>query len=344
MKKIIFSIAAAAMAMAACTQTDVVYEDSAQIGLSPVNYNATKTVYGAVEGKDYPVDESFGVFAQHTSSGAGTWLAGDNGTLQPYLVDAKFSHDTGAGESAWTGDPDPYYWPRTGSLYFAGYSPYEITGTVSYDFATEHHQNMNIDGFVQGNYAWADGTTVNPDNKMVDLMWFDALTSANTGLYPATFNHALTYLTFKFNAEVDDLFEVKSVTLENVYNTGDFDSNNGYPSWAVSGTPSALGLYNWGQVLKTGETYLTIDDVLVIPQKTAYINIVYTQKAGTGTPAIEMLYRAQLTGGEAANDASVQWMIGKHYTYYITIGAEEIRIQPDVKEWTNVNKQINVEQ
>ena len=312
MKKIIFSIAAAAMAMAACTQTDVVYEDGSEIGLVPVNYTATKLNYGPVDGTDYPTTESFGVFAQHTTSNAQTSLNGDTGTLSPYLVKAGFKEDD-AESGIWTGTPDPYYWPRTGSLYFAGYSPLGTTGTLSYDFNTNNTQNLNIDGFEQGPYVYTDGTSVPAGYGMIDLMWFDADASSNTGTVAATFNHALTYLTFNFTAAVDDLFTIKSVTLENVYFAGDFDSKNGTPVWSGLNDQKNLSLYNTDKVLKEN-TAFTVDDVLVIPQTTSYLTIVYTQKASATNPEITMEYRAQLTGGENTDAKDLVWLYGKHYT------------------------------
>ena len=341
MKKIIFSIAAAAMAMAACTQTDVVYEDGSEIGLVPVNYTATKLNYGPVDGTDYPKTESFGVFAQHTTSNAQTSLNGDTGTLSPYLVKAGFKEDD-TEKGIWTGTPDPYYWPRTGSLYFAGYSPLGTTGTLSYDFNTDNTQNLNIDGFEQGPYVYTDGTSVPAGYGMIDLMWFDADASSNTGTVAATFNHALTYLTFNFTAEVDDLFTIKSVTLENVYFAGDFDSKNGTPEWSGLNDQRNLSLYSTDKVLKVDPAF-TVDDVLVIPQTTSYLTIVYTQKASATNPEITMEYRAQLTGGENTDSEDLEWLYGKHYTYSISIAADEIKIDPDVKEWTKVEKSVDIE-
>lgn len=341
MKKILFSIAAAAMAMAACTQTNVVYEDSTEIGLAPFNYTSTKLNYGPVDGTDYPSTETLGVFAQHTTSNAQTSLNGDGGVLNPYLVQAGFAEDA-TETGIWTGTPDPYYWPRTGSLYFAGYSPYGTTGTLSYDFNTDNTQNMNIDGFEQGEYVYTDGTSVPAGYSMIDLMWFDASTSSNTGTVAATFNHALTYLTFNFTAAVDDLFTIKSVTLENVYFAGDFDSNNGNPTWSGLNDQKNMVLYNTDVVLKK-DTPFTVEDVLVIPQTTSFITIVYTQKASAANPEITMEYKAQLTGGENDGATDLVWHYGKHYTYSISIAADEIKIDPDVKEWTIINKQINVE-
>ena len=121
-----------------------------------------------------------------------------------------------------------------------------------------------------------------------------------------------------------------------------FDSKNGNPEWIGLNDQRNLSLYSTDKVLKVN-TAFTVDDVLVIPQTTSFITIVYTQKASAANPEITMEYKAQLTGGE--NDAATDliWHYGKHYTYSISIAADEIKIDPNVKEWTIINKQINVE-
>ena len=59
MKKFLI-LAAAVAAMAACTKSEVVYDDNdAEIGLSPVSYTTTKTVYGPYEGTSYSQAEQF---------------------------------------------------------------------------------------------------------------------------------------------------------------------------------------------------------------------------------------------------------------------------------------------
>ena len=345
MKKIIFSIAAAAMAMDACTQTDVVYEDGSEIGHVPVNYTATKLNYGPVDGTTYPETESFGVFAQHTANPAGTDFPGTV-ELNPYLVNVKFS-SANDGTGTWKGADQSYYWPRTGSLYFAGYSPYGMNGTPDYYFNQDGSASLNITDFTQGNYAYTDGTAVG-GNEMIDLMWFDVTsTSASTGAPAVTFKHALSYLSFYLKTSVDNLYTIKSITLSGVNNKGNFASNRANdgtdnPSWSdLSGAENTISLYNTNKALVNGTDFI-IDDVLVIPQTTGTLTIEYTMKgAGEGAPEIEQTFSRQLTGGTSQTAEDQVWYYGKHYSYFIEFKADEIRLTPDVSEWTPISRFIN---
>ena len=339
MKKVLI-LAAAVAAMAACTKSQVVYDETSEIAMSPVNYSTKVTHYGPVEGTEYPDNENFGIFAEFTTRTSGSFLSDESTTTQPYLVNAQFSRN-GSNDKIWTGYPSSYYWPKTGSLYFAGYSPYGITGTISYEFKSSNQQNLNIDGFTQNNYSYSDGVNAS-GNEMVDLMWFDAYNSQNGGTYPATFKHALSYITLRFNADVEGLYTIKSVVLDDVYFTGDFDSKNGTPTWTPTSDQKDLVCYNTSvEVPRDDNTYFVIDDILVIPQATATINISYTMK-GTEGNAIDQTYSTKLTGGDTSGDTSQSgsWMAGKHYTYTISFASNEIKIDPDVANWVPVTFQM----
>ena len=228
MKKLIF-IAAAVAAMAACTKSQVVYDDTEnEIGIMPVSDKATKALYGPVKDAVYPEGESFGVFAQHSTAAAGETFATGSGELNDYLVNVEFVYDNTTASDAdgkkWHGKT-PYYWPKTGSLYFAGYSPYSITaGTRDYDF-TRTAPKLTIADFVQGAYNYKDGSATAPGGnasdsyQMVDLLWFDATaSSANTGAPAVIFKHALSYITIKLDVStgLDNLFYLKSVKLSDI--------------------------------------------------------------------------------------------------------------------------------
>ena len=344
MKKIMI-IAAAVAAMAACTKSTVVYEDSTEIGISPVNYNTTKLDYGPIKGTEYPTSEDFGVFAYHTTDDAGTNYTEGTGTLSLYLDNVGFTYRQ---DGQWGGKATSYYWPRTGSLYFAGYSPLEadiqnvILSNADNRAATT---TMNFTNFTQGAYHYSDGTGAQDDNRMVDLMWFDLTsTSANTGAPAVTFRHALSYLTFAFSANVDNIFTVESVTLKQVNANGSFtswDETASAPAWSGQSNPNDISLYNTTAAVGTTNT-LKIDDVLVIPQGTAEIEIVYTQRAAAGQPPITQKYNAVLTGGDT-DLASNVWLYNRHYTYNIYFTANEIRITPSVDMWIPVDTAIPVE-
>lgn len=339
MKKLL-GLAAALAALGACTKTTVYEDGQTEIAFQPVNYATTK-VYGPVDGTAYPETEQFSIFAFHTSSPAGTgWTEGENKTLYIGNKPFKFKKDG----ATWSG-VTPYYWPKTGSLYFAGYSPSQAGGTTitaSHD-AGASDPKLSI-AFTQGAYAYTDGTSVPAGYKMVDLMWFDVANSATnpgTAGVPVTFRHALSYLTFKLNyAEgLSGLFSITKVTLKDVRTNETFASGTA-PAWTETSVGGDIVLYQsaGGQELST-EAFV-IDDVLVIPQTIPTANktlvIEYKQKASASEPAVvQAPAKLLLTGGDGSGNTE-KWLIGKHYTYTITFSAEEILIAPSVENWTDV--------
>lgn len=344
MKKVLF-IAAAVAAMAACTKSEVVYDDNdAEIGLSPVNYKSTKVQYGPITSNMYPTSEDFGVFAVHTTSNAGTAYINDaDANFTTYLSGVKFVHK---GDRIWHGDPS-YYWPKTGSLYFAGYSPAGTTGTVTYSF-DKTNPSMKITDFIQGGYHYVDGTASTPTvddyaNMMIDLMWFDVTPNsynAQSETPAVTFNHALSRLRFvlQAGAGLNDIFTIKKVTLKNVRMRGTMSTAIGQaPKWDLSDQNiTDIELWNTEKVLPVDQSF-QIADVLVIPQETSFIEIEYIQKPYVGaTENIETKYSKQLTGGADVNNLSYNWIYSRYYTYSIVFTADEIEIKPDVAPWVEV--------
>ena len=376
MKKLMF-LAAAVAAMAACSKSQVVYDDNdVEIGLSPVNYSTTKAqVPGPVEGTTYPSEEQFKVFALYTSSAAGTAFSSSENTTE-YFSDATF---TRRDNFVW-GGVTPYYWPKTGSLYFTGYSPAEFILSDTRDrpsvvYDKTNGSKLTIPGFVQGQYKYTDGTATPENYSMVDLMYFDIYPSDNsvnnagsTGV-PVTFNHSLSWLTFNFSTAdnfLNDLFCITKVTLKNVAQCASFVSGPTLgttliPKWINHTSSADIVLYDntsddskgtnklsyYDYSAASGEKF-TIDDVLVIPQdvpgytENTTLEIQYTQKANADSPEVKQTQSFSLKGGVGVDNEFVdEWIINRHYTYNITFSASEILIDPDVAVWQPVEHEIN---
>lgn len=357
MKKTLI-LAAAVAAMAACTKTQTVYDDTAEINFSPVNYSATKAnVPGPVESTAYPVYENFKVFSLFTSSEPGVDLTTAN-NLQPYFSNATFTKQDYV---HWAGTT-PYYWPKTGSLFFSGYSPAEMimTGTPTIDFTYEdvdtYGTKLTIPGFTQGNYEYTDGTAAPTNYSMVDLMYFDIWPDTKSvnnveGGHPVLFRHALSWLTFNFdidNGGLEKLFTVTKVILKNVNTCATFTSGKA-ATWANHTSTNNIVLFDntkhdskGGNVLtNVNDAKFKIDDVLVIPQEIpgytdeTTLEIYYTQKASAGSPEISHVESFRLTGGTGTTDLD-KWLINRHYTYNLTFTATQIIINPSVENWIPV--------
>ena len=267
MKKFL-TIPAAVAILTACTKTVTVYDDTEkEIGLSPVAEKASVSkapVYGPQENNTYSTDEAFGIFAWHRVLGqqtSATWDEFSNGQTESgngislYINKGRFGYKAASstgGSSLWAGmnadgTVHPYFWPKTGVLAFAGYSPYDAIAPANVSYSLFNGTDgapgtkLTITGFTQGAYAntgalSATVTALTETNETVDVMWFDAddqnavnlgaQNAANTGV-GIVFRHACSWVDFKLQAAsgAEGIYEILKVTLKNVYTKGSFDSS-----------------------------------------------------------------------------------------------------------------------
>lgn len=329
MKKFVI-LAAAVAAIAACTKSQVVYDDNdVEIGLSPVNYMTTKApVYGIYKTNWYPSTEKFRVFSQYTQDPAGTeWSSVDLQASSTYFSDAVF---VARDNELWGGET-PYYWPKSGSLFFAGYSPSEIplsddSSRPQYTFANSGDGSyLTVPGFVQGNYKYTTGDEFStfdyPDGyTMVDLMYFDVYSNTQSVNnvekgHPVLFKHALSWLTFNINCEAgfDGIFTVTKVTLKNISDCATFNSGQGDGSFKRAAWNNHTNK-NYGNIvlydcstdgstnnILKNSTHFEIDDVLIIPQS------IYNFEASddpTVEQVLEIAYTMKAHAGDEYNSVA----------------------------------------
>lgn len=342
MKKLVLA-ALAIGAMAACTKSNVQFEQPGEIAFQPVAQKATKA---AVDGNVYPTDAAynFNVWAwwgDNDASVDGTYSK----FTSSYISEGTFSHR----DNIWRGST-PYYWPTTGSLVFAGYSPASAKAgetTFNYDLTNKK--------FTVTKYKQSSDPTATKD-----LMWFDVTTNSyNTRKQtdspvtqvivgegvPVTFKHALSWLTFKLNVADEDLnnnWTVTSVTLNEIKTIGNCEA-------IKSDNAAEVAIWNDEDVIQVVESmtvftgskeveYATeagvIDNggVVVIPQDCTSITITFTQKNYVGTSTPSQTIDLPLNAGADGDD----WLSGKHYIYTIVFSADEILISPTVADWEDV--------
>lgn len=333
MKKLLFA-AFAIGTMAACTKSVVQYEQSSELTLQPVAGKATKA---AVTTTAYPTGINFNVWAWWSDKVAGsTDLAA---FTTPYIVEGEF---TARDNISW-GGVTPYYWPTTGSLVFAGYSPADAEAT-SFTYAGT---TLTINGYTQSaDIAQTD-----------DLMWFDLTDKSydqngtDAKGVPVVFKHALSWLTFKFNLKTGvtpENWTVKSVKLTGIETKADFTAEKGNnPAWANWAVPEEVEVYGGSETVQytADGTVLesTPNGVVVIPQSCASADAKLVITYDLKTP-----YGGTLSGQEVTLDLNAgadgnAWRPGKHYIYTIIFGANEILIAPAVAEWTEVKVEIPVQ-
>lgn len=348
MKKLFLSLAAVA-ALTACSKSYIEYDEPKEISINPIAGNMTKSM---METQTFVDGESFNVWAWYKQVPAGTpvtsndanvvtWNASNNESL--YIKESTFI-DKG---DNW-GGATPYYWPKVGSLLFAGYYPTTVKDNVDYTFNSTTNQMVfsNINQSVVDNEGYTE-----------DLMYFNMTgTSYDNGPVPVVFKHALSWITVNLARSENNVtstttfpkIHVNSVVFTNVNNkgTGTVTGTNGIISWATNGTAENTTVTPEGGVtLLTAAAEQT--EPLFIPQTFAdnmEIQVNYTiyssaEEFFTETYSAKLSSMTPTTTG-ASHTA---WLPGKHYTYNIAIGVEEILISPTVTAWDGVEVEIPIQ-
>ena len=359
MKKIFFSIVAIA-ALAACSKSEVAYEQAPEIGFSVVAGNMTKT---AIDGEVYPTSLNMYIYAEtdadelYIENGQFKY----KGAYKTVTGDTEHTNDPAVWAGWKDGDYYPYYWPNTKKLHFAGYSKSGNveSAAVAYDFDNDQ---LTIEGYEPGNST---------DN---DLMFF-----AKTADYgkddkyvPVDMYHACSWITFLVKGDgvtgvSGSTYAVESLTITNIYETGDltctgttvewdFVTNN-YPKTANSavlvdeeeGDPdtkiSIAGTYVNESTTNPVKAENPEDNTVLLPQLPGMLELVYSYTSPAGMKITET--RSGATALDLTLDGTgtkeTNWEPGKHYIYTITIKANEILIAPTPVDWTDGDFNVTVE-
>lgn len=337
MRKVIniLSIVTLLSAAVSCVKSDRIYDNSrSEIDMDPVMSVMSKAI---VSGTGYPVDVPFGVFATYSSNPAGEWTSG---SVQSYLENKKFIHK---GDNKYGGE-QPAYWPLSGSLVFAGYSPYYPDSqdndavSAAYDSATK---TLSISNFVS--------------NGQTDLMYF-LPTLSNSDNYVGTldksnsvsaqFLHALSLISFEIKADPldDGRVTLKTVTLKNANTKGDFS--------ATCVSSSSAGTLSWKNQIKTSECAVassSLPTVLSSSSALATQDLFVPGSNLTNSPVVEFKYEIAYNtvdgSGNVVNatkeettsftikDYTAEWEAGKKYVYAVTIGLNRIEFENLTAEW-----------
>ena len=229
-----------------------------EICMSPVLSDMTKTRAGGAT-NPYPNGSSFGVFAFYSETEAGQpWY----GTPQKYFENHEFRSDAGVCSGV-----DPVYWPFSGSLIFAGYSPYDAGVSAEYDVSST---TLSITGYD------VDGTR--------NLMYFLPELSEGkhvgygktTSTLPIVFHHAMSCLLFNFyKGAGNKTVTLKQVKLSSVYTKANFTVSASNPSaslWSDLSEQKELVIWEKGQSLSAVPLEI---EAYVIPGEAEDIVITY---------------------------------------------------------------------
>lgn len=346
-----------------CVKTEPVEmteSDSEICFADPIMSHSTKAVSGSII--EYPEEEHFTVSARYTPDDFVSW-----DSSIPYFdnMDAAYDADKNGWTTAKGSSAKAYYWPNSGKLTFAAYSP----SSASVDMSSLTYGN---EGF-----TFTDFTVRADPSEQYDLLYTPramnktASSAGGSGIYNGVelnFRHALSCVEFKVrngSNYAGSQIRINNIEVLNAYQKGSFAENidvtdessyKASPLW--TGQSEELGT-GYPVVASEIEQLVTEEakqldgarSLLMIPQDFDHsgthitIRITYESKSGTDwitqAPAMIDLVTGfdsdkDGTGDTYFNDGTNQirgWEQGKKYTYMITFGRYKIFFTPSVSAW-----------
>lgn len=334
MKKIFFTMVAIA-AMAACTKSEVQYEQQQEIGFAPVTKKTTKSAEADTE---YNIALPMYIFANTYADGTPTSFT------VPYFANAKF---TNRENKIFGGADASYYWPNVKTLVFSGLSK---SGNVNIDNSETEAVEGSVPVYsdnhiVLEGYAPGYGANEQGDN---DLMWFSTTSpyAKQQNAIEVTMKHACAWVTLNFKGDDITGAAVNPWTITNVSFAGLSQSGNVVlgetAAWTID-TATPCEVFSGSEALTEQnkdftKTYGNFKDLVVVPQAAQTLSVSYTYESDpnnhiefTETKVIPLTFGADNI-----------WNAGVHYTYNITITTSEILVEPKVAAW-DPNVVTNVE-
>lgn len=319
-------IALGAIALVACTKTSVSYEQTGEIGFAPVvRKNSTKA---AVQGTDFP-NQNIKVFGYYDNLMPVNSDYADKKFAVEYLPGVEFAKDG----DIWAGANNKhYYLPKTGSMLFAGYSPVDFAGVVTFNLASN---TFSVKECTQPEFS-----------ATKDLLYAGYDKSVLSGPVAMAFSHALSWVTVKAKAAAANQIKITNIKFVGLAANG---SSTGLPEWTTTGTKEII-VFNPEAASEVPEEVTLVESHencgLVFPQELTNAEIVISYEMNNGAdqwfaqaPFVKKLN--SLTSGANTID---KWEAGKHYTYIINFSAigkpgsaNEIKINPSITDWTPVD-------
>lgn len=338
MKKIVFSLLAVA-ALAACSKSEVAYDQPDAIGFQVVTGKMTKA---AVADNKYPENLNMYVFAmtevktEAEVEGQVVTTVSPN-TEADYLDNAEFAKVlVSNSQNLWGGwlnnDAYPYYWPNVKKLYFAGVSKSgNVTNATDATAGVPVYNNgtITIEGYQPG-----VGTSVRGDN---DLMWFPTTKDSygkGTASVPVVMKHACSWITIKMAG--DPKYKITDIHIEGLTTKGDV-ALSADADWTLS-TVDADKNQKFSVYADPEGTALSSTPTAI---ETVPNNTVVLPEQVPGTLSISYYFMSpanqridETVTGSLKFDNETPWAAGVHYTYTVTIDNQQILIAPKVESWT----------
>lgn len=366
MKKV-FLIAAAVVALAACSKNEVLPSSSIN---NEISFNvAPRTKAPASDPSAFGVNNHFISYAYFLTDDK-KWPT-DSGSIYINGAEVKSTADAAArGRYVWKA-ANSYYWPKSekSSLTFFAWSKNTNECGLAGDAKVSCHPLKGI--------AFTDYDVTS--NMNVDLLVADVAANkhGNDSLYtysgvPTLFRHKLSYVIFKVRTDKDYTTAGKEFALKSIKFVG-LGSKASYDQKANDGTASVYNTVGeWAAPDSTADqVYFNTTDPVVFTNADFVLETEATAKdsvkqkyylpqalsvvdtPGAGVPgSIEVVYTIKTTEGTAESTAvstetvtryiSAKSMfaenlkINKKYTCTLTFSLDEITWDPAVQDWENV--------
>ena len=306
MKKLVF-LAAAVAAIASCAKVETVSMPGQQeIAFKAINAPTTKAAFPNATTLDSSIP--LGVSA--------VWNKTDLSKVE-YFNNVEFAHNG----TSWAGGQ---YWPKTGTLDFAVYAPYNAGITVS--TTTDTYKTII-------RYDLTDAT------GDIDFVYGDKIYKAqtNTGAIPVLLKHARSQIivNVKNNAGVpEDLYKVDDITFTKITTTG-------IPvvTYAEAEHTAALTFERFGTADQNLKEEFTLNNLVKSEPNQIFTH--YIMPNGNQDTMI-LNYSVKTAAGYVKAEpitytlsSSTSWESAKRYIFNITFTADEILMAPEVENWTD---------
>ena len=336
MKKIFISLVAVA-ALAACSKSEVAYEQPQEIGFAVVKDNVTKA--GGMQGTLENTQE-LGIWSYWDATATAGSVTNFGTYSDNYLVNALFAHNG----SSWAGSPTGYPWPVNGALVFAGYTtPGDAVLPVYADGATTTAVSYNLATDVMKFHNYEN-------TSEFDLCWFGRTASSYNYRAEGTaveveLNHALTWVSVAVYGESATVgnWTITGITLKSVPNKGTATCTGSKATWETSASADLTafsGTHKLTSGTITGDKTVGVKltDNVIIPTTPVELTVTYkflvngVEKTDSKTVSLKL-----------NENNTTKWESGVHYTYTLAFKANEILVAPSYGTWATADQSVTVE-
>ena len=312
MKRFFICAAAAIVALASCSKTEVVNTSAPEeIGFKAVTGVMTKA--GVQTTNEF--DQTIGVLAYNTTDLTEYFENAqfEKETVEVTTTDPETGAESTEAVTTWNGTTAKYL-PIDSELDFVVYSPYQANDVAVTNTANSKKLEVTV----------ATNATASLE-RQTDYMYgaeYYAGHDKEEASVPINFKHALSLITVNFTGNAN--VKIVSAVLDNTAQDGTYTVQylpvvDPAITWAPGNADNDLTLKPTTETALSGDAITT--EYMVVPTAASSITITYNIGGMTGDDLTKVI------------DLTETWTAGTHYTYNVNIGANEIKFSTSVTDW-----------